>query len=499
MTLRLVGLMSLVLLLCLASFGLLMGHYQDQVMEEVTRTVSAVGRATLRTLEVTDLTRGETKAEEIVDSRMHALVWAFASGDAPGADPAAGEGTVRFETEPVADLGDECPVEGPAMALRFAIDVEEVHAETDPARGGVVLKIPKLTPAAGGAGREGAPPEGAAYFARREEIHLPIPVAHYAALFDAMRDRSLVLFVGVFAVGTALSAGLATHFTRPVRRLDSALRRLSDGDLDVSVPVEGRDEVGRLSRAFNEMARRLRGNRDRARALVRREKLSALGRLAAGVAHDVRNPLHSIGLTLQNLSEIARPARAEDREEFERSLAIIRGEIRRLDDLVGSFLRFARSERRERAPADLGEMLHEIARLVHKEAERRGVTVEVRVEDGVPAAVVDAEALRSAVLNLVLNSLEAMPDGGSLALALSRQAGDLVVEVADTGRGIPEEDRERVFEFAYTTREAGTGLGLAMVHHSVVEEHGGRVELDSRAGEGTRVRLALPLVREVAG
>jgi two-component system NtrC family sensor kinase len=337
---------------------------------------------------------------------------------------------------------------------------------------------------------------GTRLHSRREEIHLPIPVGHYAALFDAMRGRSLVLFVGVLVLGTVLSTGLAAHFTRPVRRLDAALRRLSEGELDVAVPVSGRDEVGRLSRAFNEMALRLRRDRDRARDLVRREKLSALGRLAAGVAHDVRNPLHSIGLTLQNLSEIARPARPEDAEEFDSSLAIIRAEIRRLDELVGSFLRFAKSERRERAPADLGELLRETARLVQKEAGRRGVEIEVRVEPGAPRALVDAEALSSAVLNLVLNGFEAMAEGGRLVLVLSREGDGIVIEVADTGRGIPEEDRERVFDFAYTTREGGTGLGLAMVHHSVVEEHGGRVELLERDGGGTRVRLVLPLARE---
>jgi signal transduction histidine kinase len=475
MTLRLVGLMSLVLLLCLASFGLLMSRYQDEVMEEVTRTVSAVGRATLRTLEAAE---GAVEGGE----DLRAFVWTH-----------VGEGSsiVRHEQrlEQITSVEGECLEEGPLSAMSFVIDVEEVHAETDPSRG-VVLKIPKLTP------ETPASLPGTRVLARREEIHLPIPVGHYAALFDAMRGRSLALFVGVFVLGTALSTGLATHFTRPVRRLDAALRRLSEGDLDVSVPVSGRDEIGRLSRAFNDMALRLRRDRDRARDHVRREKLSALGRLAAGVAHDVRNPLHSIGLTLQNLSEIARPARPEDTEEFESSLAIIRAEIRRLDDLVGSFLRFAKSERRERAPADLGELLRETVRLVQKEAQRRGVEIDLDLEEGVPPAVVDAEALRSAVLNLVLNGFEAMAEGGRLALALSRAGEGVAIEVADTGRGIPQEDRERVFDFAYTTREGGTGLGLAMVHHSIVEEHGGRVELLDREGGGTRVRLLLPLASE---
>jgi signal transduction histidine kinase len=105
----------------------------------------------------------------------------------------------------------------------------------------------------------------------------------------------------------------------------------------------------------------------------------------------------------------------------------------------------------------------------------------------------DGEAIRSSILNLVLNSFEAMPDGGRVSLALRAGENELVVEVRDTGPGIPEEDLERVFEFAFSTREGGHGLGLAMVHQCIVEEHGGRIDLESRPGDGTRVNLVLPV------
>jgi two-component system NtrC family sensor kinase len=308
-----------------------------------------------------------------------------------------------------------------------------------------------------------------------------------------LRRRSLLLFLGVFVLGTMLSAGLATRFTRPIRQLDAGIRRLSDGDLDVEVPVAGRDEVARLGDAFNDMTRKLRSSRDRSRELVRREKLSALGGLAAGVAHDVRNPLHSIGLTLAHLADTCRPDDGERAGEFDRAVGIIRGEIRRLDQLVGNFLRFSRSERRERQPVDLADLLRETARLIAKEAEWRRIEVSVDLLETAPSVSADAETLRASLLNLVMNSFHAMPEGGKLALRLWIEREELVVEVADTGCGIPAEDLERVFEFAYTTREGGNGLGLAMVHECVVEEHGGRVDLDSEVGRGTTVRLALPI------
>jgi len=158
---------------------------------------------------------------------------------------------------------------------------------------------------------------------------------------------------------------------------------------------------------------------------------------------------------------------------------------------VANFLTFARSDRRERQPVSLPDLVRETARLVEKEAERRGVRVEVTAED-VPAVRADAESVRASILNLVLNSFEAMPEGGVLRMRVFGTDREVTVEVADTGHGIPESDRERVFEFAYTTRDGGHGLGLAMVHQVVVEEHGGRVSLDSRPDEGTRVSLAFP-------
>jgi signal transduction histidine kinase len=328
--------------------------------------------------------------------------------------------------------------------------------------------------------------------AAREDLLVTVPTHDFQNLFTAYRRRTLLLFLGIFVVGTALSAGLASRFTRPVRRLDAGIRRLAEGDLEVQVPATGQDEIGRLARAFNEMARRLRAGRERERDLRRREKLSALGRMAAGVAHDVRNPLHSINLTLQNLEETARPGEADRVREFDRSVGIIRDEIRRLDRLVENFLRFARSDRTARVPVDVARLARETAQLVEKEAERRRVRVEVIAGEEPGVVEGNMESLRSSVLNLVLNSFEAMPEGGTLTLTVSHAGGEARLEVADTGRGIPAEEQEKVFEFAYTSREEGHGMGLAMVHQVVVEEHGGRVALESRPGEGTRVLLAFP-------
>ena len=530
MTFRLVALMSVVLLLSLAVFGLLTNHYQDQVMQEVARTASAVGKATLRTFDLD----GEAAPAGLVrkirthhwtsrDSGVVAVpppgilvkrIEVLRHGDPEDVevverviDRATEDEEVvlhrRLEYATDESHGAACIVSAEGESVRalgiadlsaqLFISYDDVHVESDPTSDVMILNIPRFTATDVKGGEGEVHDKVSVQLAKHDELRLPIPIADYDELFDSLRGRSLLLFVGVFLVGTVLTAGVASRFTRPIRRLDAGIRRLSEGDLDVRVEVRGKDEITRLSQAFNDMTGKLREGRERSREMMRREKLSALGGLAAGVAHDVRNPLHSIGLTLQDLSETSRPTDPARAVEFDRALDMIRGEIRRLDQLVGNFLRFAKSERRETDAVDVADLLRETARLIKKEAEWRRIDVELDINEAVPRIVADGEALRASILNLVLNSFEAMPDGGTLSLALSVEGDAVVVRVGDTGCGIAEEDRERVFEFAYTTRESGNGLGLAMVHQCIVEEHGGRVSLDSAPGRGTRVRLALPL------
>jgi len=544
------------MLLTLGAFGLLMNHYQDQVVGEVAKTASDVTKATLRTLNFGEHMALNTFLAESEDRAIRHGAGTDAGGHAlpyrqqivmlrgPGAPPCAeelreierpagveGESGVwvaeadEYRTVEVIHHRIECDSDEPGdercaelrkVAKReiavfgaastgsdgqVFIGVEDVHVESDPTAGHLTLKIPTFglhegNSATGTIRYEFVTdnnPAAGVLLAKHDDIELPISVADYQELYQSFRGRSLFMFLGVFLVGMALTTGLASRFTRPIRKLDAGLRRLSDGDLDVEVDAQGKDEIARLGRAFNEMTRKLREGRDRNREMVRREKLSALGGLAAGVAHDVRNPLHSIGLTLQHLGESCRPESAERSEDFDQSIDIIRGEIRRLDQLVGSFLRFSRNERSERQPVDLAELLNETHNLIRKEAEWRGIEVELDVNAAVPAVSADEEGIRSSILNLVLNSFEAMPDGGKLSLKLTVDGDSLIVEVADNGRGIPEELQEKVFEFAYTTREGGSGLGLATVHQCIVEEHGGRVTLDSCADRGTCVRLALPI------
>ncbi len=535
MTSRLIGLMSFVLLLCLGAVAFLLNQYQKQVMEEVAQTISTVGQETLRTLDTRGLHDIDVLADAALRSHfVHSTEFAF------GLEGPI-EGVVMFSRfgagsmECFSDGGAQLPCEEPqarkswvaapggeggddvsphqilvnarvgAVRERLFIRVEDVQAEGDVR--GMVLRIPAwvhqenqlvaAVDADQGPVEDDETGSGSTTNVRfplhQQAITLPINTQDYQDLFAAFRRRSILLLLGVFLLGIILSASLASRFTRPMRRLDAGIRQLAEGDLDVEVEARGRDEIARLGRAFNEMTGRLRAGKERERQLHRREKLSALGRLAAGVAHDVRNPLHSINLTLQHLVETCRPREDERGREFDRSLGIIREEIRRLSKLVENFLRFAGSDRQEKTPLSIPDLLRETAQLVEKEAVRRGVDIRVELGEDIPELMADGESVRSSVLNLVLNSFESMPDGGELTLSARREGSDVLVEVADSGTGISPEEQERVFDFAYTTRENGHGLGLPMVHQVVVEDHGGRVLLKSEPGAGTLVQLAFPL------
>lgn len=557
MTSRLIGLMTFVLLLCLGAAAFLLNQYQERVMVEVARTISTVGQETLRTLDIHGLhvvtpTTGVPAGNHFVQSMEFSLTveeerdgpamrrliqrLRFPLGAEGGLEgivmfsrvgevpvECSRDGTGQFPCEELQEGGPQATAPGSeaagqvaqrrivvqthlgAVRERLFIRVEDIRAEGDVQ--GMVLRIPTWvrreplvvdSPDAGpGSGEDEEPGIGgfanASFPLHQQAIMLPINTQDYQDLFAAFRRRSFLLLLGVFLLGIILSASLASRFTRPVRRLDAGIRRLSEGDLDVEVETRGSDEIARLGRAFNEMTGRLRAGKERERQLHRRDKLSALGRLAAGVAHDVRNPLHSINLTLQHLSETCRPREHDRCREFDRSLGIIRGEIRRLSRLVENFLRFARSDRKEKTLVHIPELLRETAQLVEKEALRRGVDLGVELAEDIPKIMADSESVRSSVLNLVLNSFESMPDGGKLTLSARREGNDVLVEVADSGTGIPPEEQERVFDFAYTTRENGHGLGLPMVHQVVVEDHGGRVLLKSKPGEGTLVQMAFPL------
>lgn len=219
------------------------------------------------------------------------------------------------------------------------------------------------------------------------------------------------------------------------------------------------------------------------------ERLAAVGRITAGVAHEVKNPLNSMRLWLENLKESLPP---EKEGAAQQAVSVLDAEIDRLDAVVKRFLDFARPMDVRLEPTQLSELLREVLEVARPQLQRAKVEVAQLLPIGIPDVFVDRDLLKQAVLNLVLNAVDAMPTGGQLQLTLSRRGEVAEITVADTGKGIPPELRQKVFQLFFTTRPGGNGIGLASTFR-IVQLHNGSINFTSEVGRGTTFRIELPL------
>jgi signal transduction histidine kinase/HAMP domain-containing protein len=220
------------------------------------------------------------------------------------------------------------------------------------------------------------------------------------------------------------------------------------------------------------------------------ERLSAIGRITAGVAHEVKNPLNSMRLWLENLKESLPADGAASRE----AVRVLDNEIDRLDRVVKRFLDFSRPVEMHVEDTSLAQVIGGVLSLARPQIERAGVRVHAELPDALPDVRGDRELLGQAVLNIVLNAVEAMTAGGDLRILLEKHGDNALLQISDTGKGIPPEQRSRVFQLFFTTRKGGSGLGLATAYR-IVQLHNGSIDFDSEVGRGTTFRIELPFVR----
>jgi PAS domain S-box-containing protein len=232
--------------------------------------------------------------------------------------------------------------------------------------------------------------------------------------------------------------------------------------------------------------------RKRDAQLRRAESLASLTTLAAGVAHEIKNPLGAISIHIQLLQKALKARKPVDKENMDHHLRIVTEEIDRLNKIVVDFLFAVRPMDVELREGDPGQVVREVAELLRFEAEGQGVKLDLKIGDSIPRVLIDKRYLKQALLNLAKNALAAMPMGGSLALAVEGDEQEVRITVADTGTGIPEEDLPKIFEPYFTTKDSGTGLGLTITF-KIVKEHQGEITVNSKVGEGSSFTINLPV------
>jgi len=307
--------------------------------------------------------------------------------------------------------------------------------------------------------------------------------------YNANRLRIFAAAVGLVAVLIGFLITIwVTVSLRPLGRLRSAARRIAAGDYASRIDETGPAEVADLAREFNAMGHAV---EEREREVVRSERLAAVGKMAAMITHEVRNPLSSIGLNTELLEEELEALDAG--EEAKELCRAIGREVDRLTAITEEYLTFARLPKPRLATGSVAGLVDDLARFVKDDLASRDVVLEVKHADGVAPALLDWGQIRQSVLNLVRNAAEAVGTrgGGHVWIATRGDNDHVMIDVDDDGPGIPPELRERLFDPFVSTKDGGTGLGLALTHQ-IIRDHGGTIEVSPRVPRGTRFTLSLP-------
>ncbi len=296
-----------------------------------------------------------------------------------------------------------------------------------------------------------------------------------------LRRVEILVAMGGIVLALLVAFWTTARITRPVEALAAGARAVAAGDWHTQVAVDAGGEIGALADAFNQMTRDLLEQRDR---LVQAERVAAWRELARRLAHELKNPLFPLQITVENLQR-ARAAHPEQFDEvFRESTATLLAELGKLRGIVGRFSDFARMPHPQLETVDLNGTVRDNLKLFQAQMQAAGVTLDLDLAAGLRAIQADPGQLGRALQNLVLNAIDAMPSGGTLAIRTAAHENGVRMEVSDTGQGLTQEECDRLFTPYYTTKTHGTGLGLAIVQ-SVISDHGGKIGVRSEPGKGT--------------
>jgi nitrogen fixation/metabolism regulation signal transduction histidine kinase len=281
-----------------------------------------------------------------------------------------------------------------------------------------------------------------------------------------------------------------------VERLALAAQEVTAGNWDTYVEVTGDDELGQLADSFNRMTTELLGQKER---LMQAERVAAWREVARRLVHELKNPLFPLQLTVENLVRARQQNPEQFDEVFRESSRTLLAEISNLKGIIGRFNEFSKMPQPQLQRVQANEVVAGVAQLFQAQLEAPGrtkISCELQLDPHLERVSADGELLHRAISNLVLNAIEAMPQGGTLLLRTKSEGSNVLIEVSDTGLGLTPKECEQIFTPYYTSKKNGTGLGLSIVQ-SIVSDHGGRIHVQSQPGQGASFVIELPRGRYV--
>jgi two-component system NtrC family sensor kinase len=345
---------------------------------------------------------------------------------------------------------------------------------------------------------------------------------------ESLSNMWIILFIylAFFLIGgLSIYAGhiiLLKNVVKPIKVLAAVTLEFADGKLDKRVETDSQTEIGQLYQSFNSMAEKLQENDEFLRkfneelekkvterttelqtankqlqktqnALIRTEKIAAVGQIAAGVTHEIKNPLNSLSINAQMLLRDLTDKLEADSSVHE-SANLIKYEITRINNILEEFVKFAKFPEPQFFDNDMNQVIKEVVDLTLGSAKESGVTINMSLQKDIPVFKFDARQFKEVLINLSQNAIKAIKESGSLEIATAMRDDNIIIHVTDTGEGIPEKNLENIFSPFFSTKEGGMGLGLSIVQR-IIESHGGKICCTSQIGEGTTFEITMPLER----
>ncbi|RJQ50615.1 MAG: HAMP domain-containing protein [Nitrospiraceae bacterium] len=325
-------------------------------------------------------------------------------------------------------------------------------------------------------------------------INLTLNTEDFSVFLHTSAMRRIVAALLIFGIGIVLAIFLAMRYTKPIDEVVNAARQVAAGNLDQELDTKRKDEIGVLARSFNNMIGKLKEERELREKLRKAEHLAGIGQVAQNIAHEIKNPLNFISLSIDHMKEHYRPCDPADIRKFESLVVNIKNEIQRLSKFAERFLGHGKPIELNLRKTDIGEILEDVIEIVSARAIEGNIYIK-KEYGALPELFVDPEFIKTCIYNLIINAFEAMPEGGTLLVRTVMNGPRFSLSVDDTGSGVSGEQLSKVFEPFFTTKSKGLGLGLPLTKR-IIEEHGGKVMFERKDTKGSRATIILPVEKE---